>query len=97
MVAVRWKLLKKQLTILFQQVGEVYNSRLNLKVLPEVNEALGAKIASDVDKFYGKPVQSWDRTDGLELIFEDGSWVLNRSSGTEPVVRCYAEAGSRSD
>jgi phosphomannomutase len=32
------------------------------------------------------------RTDGLKLIFEDGSWVCYRLSGTEPVVRVYTES-----
>jgi len=30
--------------------------------------------------------------DGLKLIFEDGSWILVRPSGTEPIFRLYAEA-----
>jgi len=33
----------------------------------------------------------------LKLIFEDASWVLMRPSGTEPVVRYYAESSSRAD
>ena len=33
-----------------------------------------------------------DRTDGLKLVLEDGSWVLFRLSGTEPVCRLYTEA-----
>ena len=32
--------------------------------------------------------------DGVKLGYEDGSWVLFRPSGTEPVFRIYAEAGS---
>jgi len=36
-----------------------------------------------------------DTTDGYRLDYGDG-WVLARPSGTEPVVRIYAEAGSRS-
>jgi phosphoglucomutase len=32
------------------------------------------------------------RTDGLKLVFDDGSWVCYRLSGTEPVVRVYSEA-----
>jgi phosphomannomutase/phosphoglucomutase len=36
-----------------------------------------------------------DTTDGYRLDFGDG-WVLARPSGTEPVVRIYAEAGSKS-
>jgi phosphomannomutase/phosphoglucomutase len=32
--------------------------------------------------------------DGVKLIYDDGSWVLFRPSGTEPLFRIYAEAGS---
>jgi phosphomannomutase/phosphoglucomutase len=32
--------------------------------------------------------------DGVKLGYEDGSWILFRPSGTEPVFRIYAEAGS---
>lgn len=35
------------------------------------------------------------RKDGLKLIFEGGSWVCYRLSGTEPVVRVYPESRSR--
>jgi alpha-D-glucose phosphate-specific phosphoglucomutase len=34
------------------------------------------------------------RRDGTRLDFADGSWLLLRPSGTEPVVRVYAEAAS---
>ncbi len=33
--------------------------------------------------------------DGLRLIFADDSWLLLRPSGTEPLVRVYAEAPTR--
>ena len=58
---------------------------------------MDAKIASDVSDFYGKKVERTDRTDGMKLMFGDGSWVLARPSGTEPVVRFYAEASSRQE
>jgi phosphomannomutase/phosphoglucomutase len=32
--------------------------------------------------------------DGVKLIYEDGSWVLFRPSGTEPIFRIYAESTS---
>ncbi len=38
------------------------------------------------------PVAERDTLDGIKHILEDGSWVLMRASGTEPVVRIYAEA-----
>lgn len=33
--------------------------------------------------------------DGVKIMFEDSSWLLLRPSGTEPVVRVYAEADSQ--
>ncbi len=33
-------------------------------------------------------------TDGQKYVLEDDSWVLVRYSGTEPVMRLYAEAHS---
>lgn len=42
----------------------------------------------------GIGVASIDRRDGLKLTLEGGNWVMMRPSGTEPLVRIYAEAGS---
>lgn len=97
MVARRGKSLKEQLKTLFSKTGEVYNRRLNVRLDPSTREAVRAKIASDVHEYHGRPVEKQDRTDGLKLIFGDGSWVLMRPSGTEPVVRYYAESSSRED
>lgn len=40
----------------------------------------------------GKSVAEWQFTDGIKQIMDDGSWLLVRPSGTEPVLRIYAEA-----
>ncbi|MCC5905743.1 MAG: phosphoglucomutase/phosphomannomutase family protein [Balneolaceae bacterium] len=40
----------------------------------------------------GKKVEKWDFKDGIKHILDDGSWLLVRQSGTEPVLRIYAEA-----
>lgn len=32
--------------------------------------------------------------DGVKFIADDGSWLMLRGSGTEPILRIYAEAGS---
>lgn len=42
----------------------------------------------------GKKVVDWGFTDGVKHHMEDGSWLLVRPSGTEPVLRIYSEAGS---
>ncbi|HXM52655.1 MAG TPA: hypothetical protein VN913_05180, partial [Candidatus Binatus sp.] len=33
--------------------------------------------------------------DGFKYYLEDGSWVLVRFSGTEPLIRVYSEASSK--
>ena len=35
-----------------------------------------------------------DTNDGFKFWCDDGSWLLVRFSGTEPLVRVYAEATS---
>ena len=97
MLASRGKSLKNQLKDLFSRVGAVYNRRLNIKLDPAISARVKAKIASDVSEFHGRSVVRQNRTDGLKLLFEDGSWVLMRPSGTEPVVRFYAESTTEAD
>jgi phosphomannomutase len=49
-------------------------------------------LQSDPRDFSGRKVAEVVRKDGLKLVFADGSWICYRLSGTEPVVRVYAEA-----
>lgn len=39
-----------------------------------------------------RPVKEVQSLDGVKFVAEDGSWLLIRPSGTEPVLRLYAEA-----
>jgi phosphomannomutase/phosphoglucomutase len=72
-------------------VDDYYNVRANVHYDTEAEreELLETieGVATDVDA----PL---DPTDGYRLSFDDG-WVLARPSGTEPVIRIYAEARSR--
>ncbi len=45
----------------------------------------------------GRRVPGVEAMDGVRLDREDGSWVMLRASGTEPLLRIYAEAGSAED
>jgi phosphomannomutase len=42
----------------------------------------------------GTKVTAIDSEDGFRFRLQDGAWLLVRFSGTEPVVRIYAEAAS---
>ena len=39
----------------------------------------------------GEKVKEIGTRDGVKYILSDGSWLLIRPSGTEPVLRVYAE------
>jgi phosphoglucomutase len=92
MVARRKKSLGEQLKALCNQVGSYYPRRENFRLTPEVKQKFTEKLRSDPREFSGRKVSEVVRTDGLKLVFDDGSWVCYRLSGTEPVVRVYSEA-----
>lgn len=97
MVAVRGKSLSEQLHEIFGEVGSFYPLRENFRLTPEVKEKFTTKLAVDPTELDGRRVAEVVRTDGLKLIFADGSWVCYRLSGTEPVVRVYSEARTLDD
>lgn len=45
----------------------------------------------------GHKVTGWDMKDGIKHHLENGSWLLVRQSGTEPVLRIYSEAPSKKE
>ena len=59
--------------------------------------SLGEKLKQDASEIGGRRVEKTNRTDGVKFIFADGSWLLMRPSGTEPLVRIYAESESAKD
>jgi phosphomannomutase len=56
------------------------------------NEKAALLAANPPTEILGKKVVKTRTDDGLKLFFEDDAWVLLRFSGTEPVLRLYAEA-----
>jgi phosphoglucomutase len=93
MIAARQASLNDQLRDLFRRVGaEYWPVRENLHLPAEAQAQLPKRLLENFAEFAGHKVAKTDRTDGLQLIFDDGSWILMRPSGTEPVVRIYTEA-----
>lgn len=90
---------KKSLTVilneLYQEVGTFINKRVNYHLREEEKEELlkNLKYNPPLD-FAGFKVKDI-LSDGFKFILEEGSWVMIRPSGTEPVVRCYVETDSQ--
>jgi alpha-D-glucose phosphate-specific phosphoglucomutase len=97
MVARRGKTLGQQLQELFAKVGSFCSQRENFRLTPEVKDKFTGKLESEPREFFGRRVGEVVRKDGLKLVFDDGSWICYRVSGTEPVVRVYSEAANASE
>lgn len=75
--------------------GPLYNQRLDLH-LDEAHKAavIDAFTKNPPADVAGIKVKEVGRKDGVKLYLEDGSWILLRPSGTEPLVRVYLETNS---
>jgi phosphomannomutase len=49
------------------------------------------------DKLLRSPLADMKTYDGVKFIAQDTSWLMLRGSGTEPILRIYAEAKSDAD
>ncbi len=48
--------------------------------------------AGALDAAFGRTFANREETDGVKMNFTDGSWILFRKSGTEPIIRIYCES-----
>lgn len=83
------------LKYVYEKVGPHYYDRNDLPFPPEKRETvvkrLGELEPSQIDD---TPVTQIDTIDGFRYRLKDGSWLLIRLSGTEPLLRIYAESDS---
>ena len=72
--------------------GPLYNTRLDMHLTNAHKEAVLTSIPSNPPtEIAGIGVKELGRKDGIKLYLAEGSWVLLRPSGTEPLIRVYIE------
>ncbi len=89
MMVYQKKNIKKIVAEMEKEFGRYYYERFDLKLGQgnfDINEV------KQIDHILGKKVVDIKDYDGVKLICEDESWLMFRPSGTEPLVRAYAEA-----
>ncbi|MCA1815684.1 MAG: phosphoglucomutase/phosphomannomutase family protein, partial [Acidobacteria bacterium] len=96
-VAARGASLKEQLERIYSRVGRLESKRAGVRLTPEIAAVLPEKLSREPKEIGGRRVAGVNRTDGVKFLFEDGAWLLLRPSGTEPLVRIYAESESSED
>ncbi len=87
------KSLEQLIDEIYELVGEFKYWRNDL----HINERLKQEIVQNCkdgkyDKFGGYTVERIDTTDGYKFFLGDDKWLMIRPSGTEPVLRTYAES-----
>ncbi len=76
------------------EIGRFCYRRIDLPIADAAKEDLIARLKQGgLAAIAGRTVARENFRDGFKFIFDDGSWLLIRPSGTEPVLRLYSEAG----
>jgi phosphomannomutase len=98
MLAYAKKPLPKLLERLEKEYGPHRYARIDAHFPLEKRAALMEYCkANPPAKLLNSPLKEVKSFDGVKFIAEDGSWLMLRGSGTEPILRIYAEAKSDAD
>jgi phosphoglucomutase len=81
----------------FREYGRKFSGQRRLPLQPRNERVLRELIIDPPEHIGGRRVQGVERVDGIKFDFDDDDWLLLRLSGTEPVIRCYAEANSKAE
>jgi alpha-D-glucose phosphate-specific phosphoglucomutase len=80
------------LAFLYSKVGEHYYDRIDLHFPEDKRQIIINRVRDNAPKSIENiPVARLDTQDGFRFILADNSWLLIRFSGTEPILRIYAE------
>jgi phosphoglucomutase len=82
---------------LSREYGTMTSGQRTLPLTPERAKKLKTLIQDPPSKLGRRKVVDVETLDGLKLDFEEDRWVVLRLSGTEPLIRCYAEAESAAE
>ncbi len=81
---------------LYSKVGPHYFKRVDIKFPEAERQVINNRIKSNMPQFIDDvKVEKINTTDGFHFTLADSSWLLIRFSGTEPVLRIYAESDSQ--
>ncbi len=87
------KTLDQLIEEVYEIVGEFKFERNDLHITEDLKQNIIANCKSDNYKSFGEyKVKELKTIDGFKYFFDDERWVMIRPSGTEPVLRTYAEA-----
>jgi phosphomannomutase len=87
------KTLEELINEVYELVGEFKYCRDDLHIDEKLKNSIVKKCNNNEFSSFGEyEVLKVDKTDGFKFILKDEQWLMIRPSGTEPVLRCYAES-----
>ena len=79
-----------------EEFGVLHYDRRDLhRPMPQCARLIERVRAGELDSSFGGGFKLREEKDGVKLNFDDGSWILFRKSGTEPIIRIYCESPDR--
>ena len=94
MIAVTGKSISELYREITDRFGELCYREADFRMTPERKLALQELLFVQEELPPFEQVEKIDRTDGVKLWFSNGSWVICRFSGTEPLLRMASEAAT---
>lgn len=92
------KSISELLSDIYKQTGTFAMERYDLHLTEEKKQEIVGNCMNNTYRHFGEyAVQAIEDTDGFKFRFGNGEWVMIRPSGTEPVLRVYAEAATSAD
>lgn len=90
---------RKPLPVLLAQLETEYGAHRYARIdesfpLEKMQELMASCAANPPKSLLGSPLAEVKTFDGVKYIAQSGAWLMLRGSGTEPVLRIYAEANS---
>jgi phosphomannomutase len=94
-MAVTGKTIEQLIDDVYALIGSFAFERYDLHISEEVKQrVIEACKAQSYTNFGSYNIVKYEAVDGYKFHFDDDNWVMIRPSGTEPVLRVYAEAPS---
>lgn len=92
LIATENKPISQILSDIENENGKYYYRRLDLNIANLDTAKVKEKLGNFNVSIFDRPVVKTDRKDGIKFIFSPDMFLLIRSSGTEPLLRIYAES-----